>query len=80
MNPGSSTQADDYSPSAPSEGIIGGLNFRKSLHAEGVDLSDPVLEGDSLDLILYVAIREEEYRTELKLISLSGSPSLSPSS
>ncbi len=49
MNPGSSTQADDYSPSAPSEGIIGGLNFRKSLHAEGVDLSDPVLEGDSLD-------------------------------
>jgi hypothetical protein len=36
--------------------IISGLYFREPLHADDVDLCDPVLEGGPFDLILYLAI------------------------
>jgi len=35
--------------------IISGFNFREPLHADGVDLGDPVLEGGPFDPILYLA-------------------------
>ena len=38
--------------------IISGLELREPLHADGVDLGDPVLEGGPFDLILYLAIPE----------------------
>ncbi|RZU35796.1 hypothetical protein BDD14_5903 [Edaphobacter modestus] len=43
-------------------GIIGGFNFREPLHADRVDLSDPVLERSALDLILYFAIPENAFQ------------------
>jgi hypothetical protein len=42
--------------------IIGGLNFREPLHADGVDLSDPMLERSALDLILYLAIPQNAFQ------------------
>jgi hypothetical protein len=42
--------------------IIGGFNFREPLHADGVDLGDPVLEGCPVDLILYLAIPENAFQ------------------
>ena len=42
--------------------IIGGLYFREPLHADGVDLSDPVLERHALDLILDLAVPENAFQ------------------
>jgi hypothetical protein len=36
--------------------IISGLYFREPLHADGVDLCDPVLKGRPLDFILDLTI------------------------
>jgi hypothetical protein len=44
--------------------IIGGFDFRKPLHADGVDLGDPVLEGGSFDLILDLAIPENAFQSD----------------
>jgi hypothetical protein len=53
--------------------IIGGFYFREPLHADGVDLGDPVLEGDPLDLILYLAIPEDAFQSnELPLMERLG--------
>jgi hypothetical protein len=49
--------------------IIGGFDFRKPLHADGVDLGDPVLEADAFDVILYLAIPENAFQgDELPLL------------
>ena len=49
--------------------IIGGFNFREPLHADGVDLGDPVLEGGPFDVILYLAIPENAFQgDELPLL------------
>ena len=49
------------------------MNFRKPLHADGMDLSDPVLEGDPVDLILYLAIAENAFEgDELPLLESFG--------
>ena len=54
-------------------GIIRGFNFREALHADGVDLGDPVLEGGPLDLILYLAITENAFQgDELPLLESLG--------
>jgi hypothetical protein len=72
---GSSTQADDYSSSAPSEGIIGGFDLREPLHADGMDLRNPVLEGHSLDVFLDLAILELAFEgDELPLLERLGEP------
>jgi hypothetical protein len=42
--------------------IIVGFNFREPLHADGVDLGDPVLKGGPFDLILYLAIPENVFQ------------------
>ena len=53
--------------------IIGGLDLREPLHADGMDLSDPVLEGDALDFILYLAIAEDTFQgNELPLLESFG--------
>jgi hypothetical protein len=45
----------------PVRRIIGGLNLREALNADGMDLSDPVLEGHFLDLtILQRAFQGDE--------------------
>jgi hypothetical protein len=50
-------------------GIISGLGLREPLHADGVDLGDPVLEGGSFDIILYLAIPENAFQgDELPLL------------
>ena len=50
-------------------GIIGGLDLREPLHASGVNLGDPVLEGGPFDLILYLAIPENAFQgDELPLL------------
>ena len=38
------------------------LYFREPLHADGVDLCDPVLEGCPCDLILDLAIPEDAFK------------------
>jgi hypothetical protein len=49
--------------------IIGGFNFREPLHAGGVDLGDPVLEGGAFDLILDLAVPENAFQgDELPLL------------
>jgi hypothetical protein len=55
-------KADDYSSSAPSEGSSAALDLREPLHADGVDLSDPVPEGCPFDLILDLAILENAFQ------------------
>jgi hypothetical protein len=53
--------------------IIGGLDFREPLHADGVDLGDPVLEGGPFDVILYLAIPENAFQgDELPLLESLG--------
>ena len=53
--------------------IISGFDFRKPLHAGGVDLGDPVLEGGAVDLILYLAIAENAFQgDELPLMESFG--------
>jgi len=53
--------------------IIGGFNFREPLHADGVDLGDPVLEGGPFDLILYLAIPKNAFQgDELPLLESLG--------
>jgi hypothetical protein len=42
--------------------IISGFDFREPLHADGVDLYDPVLEGDALDFIFHLAIPEDAFQ------------------
>src|SRR5882757_5424505 len=52
---------------------IGGFNFRKPLHADGVNLGDPVLEGSLFDLVLYLAISENAFQgDELPLLESLG--------
>jgi hypothetical protein len=49
------------------------LNFREPLHADGVDLRDPVIEGCALDLILHLAIPESAFQgDELPLLESFG--------
>jgi hypothetical protein len=48
---GSSTQGDDYSSSAPSEGSSVASTFESPLHADGVDHGDPVFECGPFDLM-----------------------------
>ncbi len=70
---GSSTSAGDYSSSAPIRRIICGLDFREPLHADGMDISDPVLERDALDLVFHLAIPENSLkRDELPLLETPG--------
>lgn len=38
-----------------------GFDFREPLHADGVDLCDSVLEGDTFDLILDLSIAEDAF-------------------
>ncbi|RZU35670.1 hypothetical protein BDD14_5758 [Edaphobacter modestus] len=53
--------------------VIGGFNFREPLHADGVDLGDPVFEGGPIDLILYLAIPENAFQgDELPLLESLG--------
>src|ERR1700733_4447863 len=53
--------------------IIGGFNFREPLHADGVDLGDPVLEVGPFDIILYLAISENAFQgDELPLLESLG--------
>src|ERR1700727_2234608 len=53
--------------------IIGGFNFREPLHADGVDLCDPVLEDGPFDIILYLAISENAFQgDELPLLESLG--------
>lgn len=69
----SSTQPGDYSSSVPIRRIIGGLAFQEPLHADGVNLGDPMLEGGSFDLILYLAIAEDAFQgDELILLESLG--------
>jgi hypothetical protein len=42
--------------------IVSGLDLRESLHADGVDLRDPVLERGALDLILDLAIPQGSFQ------------------
>jgi hypothetical protein len=42
--------------------IISGLDLRESLHADGVDLRDPVLERGALNLILDLAIPQGAFK------------------
>jgi hypothetical protein len=43
-------------------GVIGGFNFREPLHADGVDLGDPVLEDGPFNLTIYLAIPKSGFR------------------
>jgi hypothetical protein len=53
--------------------IVSGLDLREPLHADGVDLGDPVLEGGSFDVILYLAIPENAFQgDELPLLESLG--------
>jgi hypothetical protein len=53
--------------------IIGGFDFRKPLHADGVDLGDPVLEAGPFDVILYLAIPKNAFQgDELPLLESLG--------
>jgi hypothetical protein len=53
--------------------IIGGFDFREPLHADGVDLSNPVLERGPFDFILYLAIPENAFQgDELSLLESLG--------
>ena len=49
-------KAGDYSSPAPSDVIVRGLNLREPLHAVGVNLGNPVLEGCALHVVLDFAI------------------------
>jgi hypothetical protein len=42
--------------------IIRGFDFREPLHADGVDLCDPMLEGRAFDFIPNLAIPENVFR------------------
>src|SRR3984885_5060977 len=54
-------------------GIISGLDLREPLHADCVDLSDPVLEGCALHFVLDFAIPEGAFkRDELPLLESFG--------
>jgi hypothetical protein len=54
-------------------GIICGLDLRESLHADGVDLRDPVLERGALNLILDLAIPQGAFKCdELPLLERLG--------
>jgi hypothetical protein len=53
--------------------IIGGLYFREPLHADGVDLGDPVLERGALNLIFDLAIPQSAFQSdELPLLESLG--------
>ena len=53
--------------------IIGGFNLREPLHADGVDVGDPVFEGYSFDIILHLAIAENPLQgNELPLLDGPG--------
>jgi hypothetical protein len=53
--------------------IISVLDLRESLHADGVDLGDPVLERGPFDFILYLAIPENAFQgDELPLLESLG--------
>jgi len=53
--------------------IISGLDLREPLHADGVDLGDPVFEPGALDVILYLAIPENAFQgDELPLLESFG--------
>jgi hypothetical protein len=64
--------------------IIGGFNLREPLHADGVNLGDPVVEGAPFDLIPNLAIPENAFQGdelpfleslgELRIWSRSESP------
>jgi hypothetical protein len=53
--------------------IIIGLDLREPLHADGVDLRDPVLEGGALELIFDLAIPQGAFKgDELPLLERLG--------
>ena len=57
----------------PVRRIIGGFHLREPLHADGVDLGDPVLEGCPFDVILHLAIAENAFQgDELPLLESPG--------
>ena len=57
----------------PVRGIVSGFHFREPLHADGVDLGDPVLKGCAFDIILYLAIPENAFQgDELPLLESLG--------
>jgi hypothetical protein len=44
--------------------IISGVYSREPLHADGVDLGDPVLEGGALNLIFDIAISQSAFKSD----------------
>jgi hypothetical protein len=44
--------------------IVSGLDLREPLHANGVDLRDPVFEGRALNVILYLAITQGAFECD----------------
>ncbi len=53
--------------------IISGFNFREPLHADGMDLTDPVLELSPVDIFHYLAIPENPFQSdELTLLESLG--------
>jgi hypothetical protein len=42
--------------------IIGSFDFREPLDADGMDLCNPVFEGDALDLILYLSVPKDAFQ------------------
>src|SRR5580692_3411559 len=53
--------------------IIGGFYFREPLHADGVDLRDPVFERGALNLIFDLAMPQDAFKgDELPLLESFG--------
>src|ERR1700737_2525171 len=44
--------------------VISGFDFRKPLHAHGVNLGDPVLEPSALDVILNLTITQSAFQSD----------------
>jgi hypothetical protein len=64
---------DDYSSPAPSEGIVRGFDLREPLHTGGMDLSDPVLDCEPVDVFFVLAITESSFeRDKLALLERPG--------
>jgi hypothetical protein len=62
MSRSSPTQGPRLLVVGPVRRIVGGLDLREPLHADGVDLGDPVLEGDPFHLIFDLAIPENAFQ------------------
>ena len=57
----------------PVRWIVGCLYFREPLHADGVNLGDPVLEGSAFNVVLHLAISEGAFHAdELPFLEIPG--------